>query len=99
MAGGKFEAWLILLTLLFTVLASYWLLWRGKRIWVRRLASVILAGIAALAAYTATFGYVLRFADFRDDMLGSIIAYAVCLAAWAIAVRFAVLAVRTRLRT
>jgi hypothetical protein len=93
---------LALIGLVSVAAGAHVLAWRSKRLAFRRGASLILAVVSALAAFVGTAGYAIpALADFHDPAVSfratvteNLISWAICLGAWAVAVRFAIFALR-----
>jgi glucan phosphoethanolaminetransferase (alkaline phosphatase superfamily) len=100
----KSTEWLILISVVVVVAVAYILAWRGKRLAIRRTASVVVAAICTVAALVATMGYgIPALQDLfdtkgpvRDAVIANIIIWIICLGAWVTALRFAFFAVRNR---
>ena len=100
----KLEAWLVLVTVFALLVGGYMLAWRSKRPLLRRLSSAVVAAVSGLAAFVCTVGYAVPSlgdlhdagVSLREAILGNLLVWSICLAAWFIFIRFAVIALRKR---
>src|SRR5262245_3322 len=94
--------WLILIALVGSVLAAYVLAWRSGKLSVRRIGAGVVALLSALAGYVGTVWYAIpSLHDFHNPavplstaILGNLLLWAICAAAWTVAARFVRLALR-----
>jgi hypothetical protein len=96
-------AWLILTTLVGTVIGAYFLAWRGKNAQARRIGAGIMALLSSLAGVVMLVGYAIpTLSDFHGSavsyrgsaFLENLPVWAVCVGAWAVAAVFVRRAVR-----
>jgi Na+-translocating ferredoxin:NAD+ oxidoreductase RnfD subunit len=100
----KSTEWLILISVVVAVAVAYILAWHGKRMAIRRTASIVAAAICTVAALIATMGYGIPAMQellhhrgvILDAVIANIIIWIICLGAWSAAVRFALFAMRRR---
>jgi hypothetical protein len=97
----KTEAWLILISLIAVVGGAYVLAWRGKHATARGWGAWTIALVSGLGAVVATSYFVGGLDDFLNPrlsfwttFLGNLIMLAICLGAWTIAIRFAIISTR-----
>jgi hypothetical protein len=98
----KAVAWLVLVALMSSVTAAYFLAWRGSRSSVRRGASWVIAVLSGLASLVGIVGYAVPALDdfhdpavsFRTAVIGNLLLWAICIGALVIAVRFTRFALR-----
>jgi hypothetical protein len=95
------KAWLILITLTALVVVPYVFAWRGKRSVVRSSGAWTLSLVSELAAVVATSYAVGGLDDFHNPNLSflmalfsNLITFAICICAWVMAIRFAILGMR-----
>jgi hypothetical protein len=98
--SDKLQAWLILIGLIGTVTAAYLLAWRAKSGVARRGASSIISLVSFLVAFCATVYSFEVMKDILDPgvplwaLLIGFMMVAICIGAWTIAIKFALIAVR-----
>ena len=100
------EAWAILIGIASLVSGGYFLAWRA-RLSVRRVASLTLAILLGLVAFFATVAYAIPALDdfrgpttsFRGAVAENFAIWIICLAAWVIAIKFAISGLRARSTT
>jgi hypothetical protein len=97
----KAEAWLILIALISLIGGAYVLAWRGKRSATRVSGAWTVALVSGLGAVVATSYFVGGLDDFLNPavsfwtaFIGNLIMLAICVGAWAIAIRFAIVSTR-----
>ncbi len=98
----KGETWSILITLIILLASAYLLAWRGKRLTLRRAASLLVAITSGLVAYVGTMAYAIpavndlhnRAVPLIKAVIGNLMIWAICLGAWFITIKFAVLTLR-----
>ena len=100
--SGKTEGWLILISLITVLVGGYLLVWRGRRPMLRRIASLVIAIVAAAVAVVGTIGYAIPTlkdalapnVSFSEGVIVNLPIWTICLAAWFIAIRFLVFTLR-----
>jgi hypothetical protein len=104
--SAKTEAWTILIAVLVLSAGGYTIAWRSHRMWLRRIAALMVGLLAGVAACAATFGSalpVLREFDptrlaisSREPSIINALTFAFCFAAWFLTVRLLLFAIRPR---
>jgi hypothetical protein len=100
--GQKAVAWVILTVLLASVTGAYLLAWRARSSPLRRVASCIIAMLSSLAGLFGTVGYAIPAMQdvhtpgvpLTDAILVNLFLWTICVSAWVMAIRFALLALR-----
>jgi hypothetical protein len=97
----KKEAWSILIALIVLVSGGYLLAWCGRRVVLRRAASLVIALVSAAVAYFGTRAYAIpALSALRDPtergeaVVLNLVIWAICLGAWFFAIKFAILTFR-----
>jgi hypothetical protein len=93
------KAWLILIALISVVGGAYLLAWRGKLSTSRRWGAWTVSLVSALGAVVATSYAIGELEDFQVmsfwmALVGNLIIWAICIGAWAIAIRFTIISSR-----
>jgi len=92
----------IIFVLIGAAVGAYFVSSKRRNDTARRLALWVAAMVSALVAFVGTVGFAIPVLEdfripgvpFREKLLGSAIAWAICLGAWVIAVRCAISALR-----